>query len=261
MKNFCIRVWAGIARPHYGVRLVSEILLSFVFVYALSGGNLDALRMSKFAGGLMTFCTVFWLLYSLFMGKEDGVTFSGAPLLVIGRCLLAVVVDAFVLYLCSVVVLRILANGPEFFADGLEVPRSVLFVEPKKCTDIEPFANCHQTNCLPYVMLDLDEHQICYGALNPGESGRMCVRAYELTTGRMLLDCRDGLLEFCGMEPNPLRWSQDPNESFAFLRPFSVSPGRLGQPYVATVEIWFYPEIGTSPRLLTSQNFLVHGRY
>ncbi len=261
MKNFCIRVLSGIARPRYGVRLMSEIVLSFVLVYALSGENFVALRLSKFSGAMMTFCTVFWLLYSLLRGKDREVTFRSSPLLVVGRCLLTAVTDVFVLYLCTVVLLRILANGPEFFADGLSIPLNVSLVNPKKCVDIGPFANCQQTNCAPYIMLDLDDPPICYGALNPGEAGRMDIRVHELTTGMALLEYSDSMLESCGMEPKLLRWSKDQNECFTFVRPFKVLPGRRGRPYGVMVEIWFYPESGNSPHLMFSQNFLVHGGY
>lgn len=262
MKNFCLRAWASIARPYYLTRLLSEVLLSFVLIYALSGGNYyDALCIGKFTGVLMTSCTFLWLLYSLFRGNEDGITFSSNPLLIIGRCLLTVVVDIFVLYLCFVVVLRVLANGPEFFADGLTIPRDVSVVEPQKCNDIMPFLNCQRTNCVPYIMLSLDSPQICYGALNPREKGEMDLRIYELTTGKMLLEYSDSLFERFGMEMKPLRWSVEQNECFAFFRPLNVLPGRSERSYVVIVEIWFYPESGSSSRLLISQHFLVHGGY
>jgi hypothetical protein len=89
---------------------------------------------------------------------------------------------------------------------------------------------------------------------NPGESGRVYLRAYEATRGTRLSADRlkSSTNEWIG-------WSADPDEQFLSNTHFTIYEGDWGQPYAARFEVWFEPGPGGSERKLLERTFRIEG--
>lgn len=251
-----------LVRPHYICRFFVELVLAAVYIHVLSCDDFSALGISRTAGVVMVACTYIYMGYSLIRGEADR-PFRQLPLLVVGRCILTIIIDCFLFYLSCAVILRMLANGPEFFSDNVSIPADVEYSEFHEFPDESIYGESMSTNCNPYIMLTADYPQVCYGAVNPGASGRLRVRVYEVSSGACLLDTRvlDEILECCEPKRNVCGWSRNDGECFTFQRYCPISDGRKDSPYVVSVELWFSPQSGEPMCMLLSRNFLVSGRF
>lgn len=267
---FCINQWIrrtwiivadGLLRPHYGLRFASEFVLMAVYLHVLSCDQCHALGISVRAGALLVTFTVLWMGYSLLFGRKDRRTYLWTPGFIAGRCLLTVFVDAFLGYLVYVAVLRMMANGPEFFADDLTVPQGIEYSDTCECPDFRVYADRISTNGCPCLDLTPDFNHV-YGAVNPGEPGRLMLLIYEVTTKKIIYDfycCRPG--EWLNEDRGVCAWSEDTHECFTFFGRCGIAFGRRNRPYAITVELWFRPDSGGRRRMLLSRNFIVHGEY
>lgn len=89
---------------------------------------------------------------------------------------------------------------------------------------------------------------------NPGEPGRVYLKAFEVTKGTALsvrsLDKRSN--EWIG-------WSDDEGELFLSNTHFIIYEGDWGDPYAARFEVWFAPDSGEAERNLLSRVFRIQG--
>ena len=262
-KVFVLKFADCLIRPHYGLRFLVELLLAAVCIEVLSCDHFRALGISAEGGVLLVALTFFWMAYSLLLGRKDKWESPWLASLVVGRCLLTVIIDVTLAYLCYVIMLRVAGNGPEFFADNLRLPEGIEYSESCACPDADIYRRGVSTNCSPYVMLTPDFPQICYGAVNPGESGRLRLQVYEATTGTCLLnsEASDRLWESIDDRLHVCGWSENNDECFTFLRTCPIPNGHRNRPYVVSVELWFKPDSDRPMRMLLSRNILVHGRY
>ena len=96
-----------------------------------------------------------------------------------------------------------------------------------------------------------------YNALircNPGEPGRIYLRAYEITQDERLSEGRlhQRTNEWVG-------WSDDPEEQFLSETHFTIYEGEWGQYYGARFEVWFEPDNAGAERKLLEGNFKIEG--
>jgi hypothetical protein len=90
--------------------------------------------------------------------------------------------------------------------------------------------------------------------LNPGEPGRIHLRAFEVTQETPLSADRlkDSSNEWIG-------WSSDPTEQFLSNTHITIYEGDWGQPYGARFEVWFEPDSGAPARKLAQRVFKIEG--
>jgi hypothetical protein len=89
---------------------------------------------------------------------------------------------------------------------------------------------------------------------NPGESGRLYLRAFEVTRGTPLSAGR--LKEYSN---EWIGWSDDPAELFLSNTHFTIYEGDWGKPYAARFEVWFVPDSGQPERKLMERAFKIEG--
>lgn len=90
--------------------------------------------------------------------------------------------------------------------------------------------------------------------VNPGESGLVYLKAYEVTRGTRL-SARD-LRKYSNERTG---WSEDPNELFYSNGNVTIYEGDWGQPYAARFELWFIPDSGQGERKLLERVFKIEG--
>lgn len=255
------RIADFLLRPHYGLRWVGELMLSAFFIRALSCDDFRALGISKASGWSLVVFTYLWMFHSLVFGRKDGRPDRFYPWLVVGRCMLTVIMDVFLLFLSYVAVVRMLSNGPEFFADEISIPDGVDYSVCHKNLDRD-FRVCGMaTNCAPFVVLTSDYPQVCYGAVNPGEPGEIWIRVHEITTWYCLGDFDPYYEPYKWRSERACRWSEKDGECFLFWFLSPLSHGRRSRPYIVSVELLFQPDSNRVLRTLISRNFLVRGKY
>lgn len=90
--------------------------------------------------------------------------------------------------------------------------------------------------------------------VNPGEPGRIYLKAFEITRDTPLSVSRleESSNEFVG-------WSTDPRQQFFSNTNFTIYEGDWGHPYAARFEVWFVPDSGQRERKLIEQNFRIEG--
>jgi hypothetical protein len=90
--------------------------------------------------------------------------------------------------------------------------------------------------------------------LNPGESGMIYLKAFEVTKGTRLSDdsLKSSSNEWIG-------WSDDPAELFFSNTNFTIYKGDRGKPYAARFEVWFVPDSGGKERKLMEKVFKIEG--
>jgi len=90
--------------------------------------------------------------------------------------------------------------------------------------------------------------------INPGESGTLYLKAFEVTKGTPLSVDRlkERANEWIG-------WSDDPEELFFSNTHFTIYEGDWGKPYAARFEVWFTPDLGGSDRKLMEKVFKIEG--
>jgi hypothetical protein len=89
---------------------------------------------------------------------------------------------------------------------------------------------------------------------NPGEPGRVYLKAFEITKGTQLSRKK---LEERGSEF--MGWSKTPDELFLSEVQFTIYEGDWGQYYGARFEVWFDPESGGAERKLMESNWKIEG--
>lgn len=89
---------------------------------------------------------------------------------------------------------------------------------------------------------------------NPGEPGRLFLKAFEITKGTQLSEKKleERSSEFMG-------WSKDPKELFLSEVHFTIYEGDWGQYYGARFEVWFDPASGGPERKLLESNWKIEG--
>jgi len=90
--------------------------------------------------------------------------------------------------------------------------------------------------------------------LNPGESGAVYLRAFEVTKETPLSVNR---LEEASK--TRMTWSADSAERFGAKAGFTIYEGDWGQPYAARFEVWFQPDSGKPERKLAERVFKIEG--
>ena len=90
--------------------------------------------------------------------------------------------------------------------------------------------------------------------VNPGEPGRIYLRAYEVTREYRL---SEGKLNKDSSEW--VGWSDDPQQQFYSNTHFSIYEGVWGEPYAARFEVWFEPDSGEPERKLMEKIFKIEG--
>lgn len=90
--------------------------------------------------------------------------------------------------------------------------------------------------------------------VNPGEPGKVYLKAFEVTKGTPLSveRLKDDTNEFVG-------WSSDPEELFFSNTNFTIYEGDWGKPYAARLEVWFKPDSGGADRKLMEKVFKIEG--
>ena len=89
---------------------------------------------------------------------------------------------------------------------------------------------------------------------NPGEQGRIYLKAYEITKGTRLSESR---LEAACNEISG--WSNNPDELFYSQMEFTIYEGDWNQFYGARFEVWFKPVSGAPERKLFEKNYKIQG--
>jgi len=90
--------------------------------------------------------------------------------------------------------------------------------------------------------------------VNPGEPGRIYLKAFEVTKGTPLSDTRlkERSSEWVG-------WSSDPGELFFSNTDFTIYEVDWGKPYAARFEVWFLPDSGAPERKLLEKVYRIEG--
>ncbi len=90
--------------------------------------------------------------------------------------------------------------------------------------------------------------------VNPGEPGRIHLRAFEVSAGTPLSADRlmDSSNEWVG-------WSSDHSEQFLSNTNITIYEGDWGKPYGARFEVWFEPDSGAAARKLAERVFKIEG--
>lgn len=90
--------------------------------------------------------------------------------------------------------------------------------------------------------------------INPGESGMLYLKAFEVTKGTALSAdrLRESSNEWIG-------WSDNPKELFLSNTEFTIYEGDYGKPYAARFEVWFAPDSGAPEWKLTERVFKIEG--
>lgn len=90
--------------------------------------------------------------------------------------------------------------------------------------------------------------------VNPGEPGRIYLKAFEVTKGTPLSETRltERSNEWVG-------WSSDPDELFLSNTDFTIYEGDWGKPYAARFEVWFQPDAGAPERKLLEKVYKIEG--
>ena len=90
--------------------------------------------------------------------------------------------------------------------------------------------------------------------VNPGESGMIYLKAYEVTQDYRLSAERlkERSNEWVG-------WSDDPSQLFLSNTHFKIYEGDWGKPYAARFEVWFVPDSGEGERKLIEKIFRIEG--
>ena len=89
---------------------------------------------------------------------------------------------------------------------------------------------------------------------NPGEPGRIYLKAFEVTRGTPLSASR---LKKDSAER--IGWSDDPDEQFVSNTHIMIGEGDWEKYYAARFEVWFVPDSGTPERKLLERNFKIEG--
>lgn len=90
--------------------------------------------------------------------------------------------------------------------------------------------------------------------VNPGESGMIYLKAFEVTKGTPLSVNR--LKKYSN---EWIGWSDDPEELFFSNTHFTIYEGDWGKPYAARMEVWFDPDSGDPDRKLMEKVFKIEG--
>jgi hypothetical protein len=90
--------------------------------------------------------------------------------------------------------------------------------------------------------------------VNPGEPGRIYLKAFEVTKGTPLSEKRlkDRSNEWVG-------WSETPEELFLSNTDFTIYEGDWGKPYAARFEVWFVPDSKNPERKLMEKVYKIEG--
>ena len=90
--------------------------------------------------------------------------------------------------------------------------------------------------------------------VNPGEPGKIYLKAFEATKGTPLSDTRlkQRSNEWVG-------WSADLGELFLSNTDFTIYEGDWGKPYAARFEVWFQPDSGAPERKLLEKVYRIEG--
>ena len=94
--------------------------------------------------------------------------------------------------------------------------------------------------------------------VNPGESGMIYLKAFEVTKGTPL-SLRGNLLK--GYSNEWIGWSDNPKEQFFANSLILVCEGDPAKPYAARFEVWFTPDSGAPDRKLLEKVFKILGPY
>ncbi len=94
----------------------------------------------------------------------------------------------------------------------------------------------------------------CKIRVNPGEPGRIYLKAFEATTETPLSvkEIQEKSNEWVG-------WSNDPEEKFLSTTRFTIYEGEPGEPYAARLEVWFAPDSGGPEKKLLQKIFKIQG--
>ena len=90
--------------------------------------------------------------------------------------------------------------------------------------------------------------------INPGEAGRVYLKAFEVTNGTPLSASR---LQKDSAER--IGWSDDPAEQFLSNTHIMIGEGDWKKYYAARFEVWFVPDSGAPERKLFEKNFKIEG--
>lgn len=90
--------------------------------------------------------------------------------------------------------------------------------------------------------------------LNPGESGIVYLKAFEVTKGTPLSVAR-----LKAASTTRMASSANPTEKFSAKAGFTIFEGDWGKPYAARFEVWFKPDSGNPDRKLAERIFKIEG--
>ena len=90
--------------------------------------------------------------------------------------------------------------------------------------------------------------------LNPGESGMIYLKAFEVTNETILSEH-----ELKVYSNEWIGWSDNPEELFLSNTNFTIDEGDWGKPYAARFEVWFVPDSGEPERKLMEKVFKIEG--
>lgn len=229
-----------------------------------------------------SFCTCGYMLYSRLMGAILAIVLGTAFLLVVPAtvgCIvnqirrkdwvgLAIALILFVLaglgdFMWAtgtgMIAYKAMGFGDEYFADGLKMPTDVQVDEPEEtpkdwlATGVKSLA---PTNRMDSFVLYGKSGVGCEAWVNPGEPGKVVLRAYEVTTGKCAFS-RD--MELKSESENA--WSIVRTEKFLFYHPHLhvLLRGRENVFYAARFEVWFKPSSGQPERKLIERVYRVCG--
>lgn len=163
-----------------------------------------------------------------------------------GGCLLGVWVGLFASMLTG------MFADIDHFADGLELPSGVSLREP-----LESLAPFHRPCDSEDIILCKGQQGGIYEAdvwCNPGEPGKLYLRAFEITRGVELSRQR-----IPRRTVQTARYDAVDRKPLLHQMEFTVYEGKWGQNYGARFEVWFVPENGGPERMLMSRKYRIEG--
>lgn len=143
-------------------------------------------------------------------------------------------------------------NDIDGFADKLIIPDNIEISDP-----LEESEKSNIKNDKPSIELRKSFQPGIYDSairVNPGEPGRIYLKAYEITKNYPL--SADILKEKSNKQ---IGWSENPSEIFLSDTHFKIYEGDWEKPYAARFEVWFIPYSGSPEQKLLERNFKIEG--
>lgn len=146
-------------------------------------------------------------------------------------------------------------NAPDEFADHLTIPADLVVADIRGDWTNRPPDEIRQDRASLDLWNSFQPGIYHYEVwANPGEPGRIYLKAFEVTKGTAL--------SVHSLKERTLKqvdWSKEPSEMFCATAEFTVYEGDWGKPYAGRFEVWFIPNSGQPQRKLMERVFKIEG--